>query len=102
MSSCIRALVLLACVLIGVDALVVLEVDLVAVLLHRQALGVLLSLLLIVSIIILRLCVDPAVVLRGRFALLVLRSHFVKFELTVYLIEISKLFNLNAKQSYLL
>lgn len=79
--SCLGTLVLLACVLIGVDAFVVLEVDLVAVILHRQAIWSC-SLCTIVFVNWLSLSVGSAVVivLTRVSLLLVLRSHFVKFE----------------------
>jgi hypothetical protein len=81
-SSCLRALVLLASVFICVDALVILKVDIITILIHRET-SVFCSFILvrvIVSSLILCLSVSSAVIGRARFALLmllVLRSHFV-------------------------
>jgi hypothetical protein len=70
----------LACVFIGVDAFVVLEVDLVTVILNRQTVC---SCSLVVVIFLYRLSFSvrsAVIVVLTRLSLLILRSHFVKFE----------------------
>ncbi len=78
--SSLWTLVLLACVFIGVDAFVVLEVDLVTVILNRQTVC---SCSLVVVIFLYRLSFSvrsAVIVVLTRLSLLILRSHFVKFE----------------------
>ena len=81
-SSCLRALVLLASVFICVDAFVILKVYIITIFIHWETSVISAFILvgIIVSSLVLRLSISSAVEGRARFTLLmllVLRSHFV-------------------------